>query len=52
MLPKTDISIQYSRDLPGDLGCWRKWPFIFRELVRTGKYLKGARERAKKGLAF
>ena len=48
MLLKTDISFQYSSDLPGDLECWGKWPFIFRQLGRTGIYLKAATERAKK----
>ena len=31
---------------PGVFGILGEWPFIFRELVSTGNYLRGAREQA------
>ena len=32
--------------LPGVLGIWGEWLFIFRELGSTGNYFRGAREQA------
>ena len=35
-----------SGSLPGVLGIWGEWLFIFRELGSTGNYFRGAREQA------